>query len=119
MILLHSQPAHVAGFSGTGARYSCPRNRHGMIEMEMHRNSESVVLDHRLAVAKHQLRAGLALTGFAIALPVTLMSSEFAMSLIGACGLFTSGLVAGYQAGMIGVAATRRSGVKQAVPGHK
>ena len=61
--------------------------------------------ERRLVLAQLNLRAGLALIGFAVALPVTLMSSNFAMSLVGACGLFASGMVAGYQAARIGQAA--------------
>jgi len=56
-------------------------------------------------LAQLNLRAGLALIGFAVALPVTLMSCNFAISLVGACGLFVSGMVAGHQAAKIGQAA--------------
>jgi len=61
--------------------------------------------DRRIVLARHHQRAALAIVGFTLALPVTLMSSSFVMSLIGAGGLFASGLVTGYQAARIGQAA--------------
>jgi hypothetical protein len=68
--------------------------------------------DRRLAMARHQVRAGLSLLGFAMFLPVTLMSSSFSVSLVGALGLFFCGMVAGYQAARIGVVAGRNTSTK-------
>lgn len=64
--------------------------------------TELETFDRRLLLAQLNQRAGLALIGFGVALPVTLMSCNFAISLLGACGLFASGIVAGYQAARIG-----------------
>lgn len=64
----------------------------------------TVALDRHIALSHHLLRAGLAMIGFAIALVVTLLSSSFEVSLVGAAGLFFSGMVVGYQAARIGQA---------------
>jgi fructose-specific phosphotransferase system IIC component len=58
-------------------------------------------LERRIEMARRHQRAALVMIGFAVALMVTLLSSSFALSLVGAGGLFASGMVVGYQAARI------------------
>ena len=63
--------------------------------------------DRSAAMASHQLRAGLGLLLFALALPLTVLSEILPLSLIGALGVFAGGLIAGYQAARMGQAAAK------------
>jgi hypothetical protein len=58
-------------------------------------------------MASHQVRAGLGLLLFALALPLTVLSDSLPLSLIGALGVFGGGMIAGYQAARMGQAAAR------------
>lgn len=58
----------------------------------------------KLVLAKHHLKIGLALVGFTLALPATLLSSSMIPALIGVCGILVSGMVIGYQASRTGIA---------------
>ena len=64
-----------------------------------------IASDRSAAMACHQWRAGLGLLLFALALPLTVLSTSLPLSLLGALGLFGGGLIAGYQAARMGQAA--------------
>jgi hypothetical protein len=70
--------------------------------------TEACETERRHVMAQHHLKAGMALLGFVLLLPATLMSSHFLVTLTGALGLFSCGMVAGYQAARMGQTASGR-----------
>lgn len=68
--------------------------------------------ERRIQLTECHIRTGLAFIGLALALPLTLLSTNTELMLIGAIGLVGSGMVAGYQAARMGHICSNQTDIK-------